>query len=364
MPEIDFVVPNEAKDGLVDLVGGVAARRMAGDTPASKLPDGVAAVTDNRQSHFKSSITLFDKADSRQTRAFVKIQDGCDGFCSYCLIPYARGQSRSVPSDAVVTEVARLTSGGSGEIVLTGIHIGDYGRDLDEFKGVEHPIVLLLERLFALSDLKRLRISSLEPAELSSELVNCLAAHRDQVCDHLHLPLQSGSDRILKLMRRQYTTAEYAAAVEMFRDVFPNASIGADVIPGFPSETDAEHDETIAFIKGLGLSYLHVFPYSKRPNTAAARMPHHLPGDVVSARAASLRDLSKSLQDAYARDQIGRVKGVIWEKDQDSQGRRIGLTTNYVNVVAPRGVDLLPGTLSQVELKGLVEQGRLLARLA
>jgi threonylcarbamoyladenosine tRNA methylthiotransferase MtaB len=366
MTEVDYVVPNEVKDRLVDVVNEGLELKRAGAWAEgrSKLPDGVGAVKDNRQSHFKSSVTFFDKAESEQTRAFVKIQDGCDGFCSYCLIPYARGASRSVPSARVIEEITRLVASGCPEIVLTGIHIGDYGRDLEEAGATEHPIVGLIQRILAVPGLKRLRISSLEPRELSPALAELLGAHPEVVCDHMHLPLQSGSDRILKAMRRSYDRAGYAEAVARFRSYFPDASIGADVIPGFPGETEEEFEETLRFVQDLELSYLHVFPYSKRPNTAAARMPGHLDGDVVKARAARLRDLSKDLAERFARRQIGRTLPVLWEKDVDAQGRRLGHTPNYLTVVAPIGpTQPEPGTMTPAVLKGFVEQGRLLARL-
>jgi threonylcarbamoyladenosine tRNA methylthiotransferase MtaB len=368
MDEIDVVVPNEAKERLVGIVHDGLGRRTRGElapaaaAAATKLPDGVKAVAGNKQGHFKSSATLFDKADSNQTRAFLKIQDGCDGFCSYCLIPYARGASRSVAPELVLAEVRRLVDAGSREIVLTGIHIGDYGRDLAGYAGDDNPIVTVLRQILAVPGLGRVRISSLEPAELSEPLCALMAEHRELVCDHLHLPLQSGSDRILKLMRRAYDAAGYAAAVERFRARFPEASIGADVIPGFPGETDADFADTKALIERLELSYLHVFPYSKRPNTAAARMPGHLDGDVVRARAAELRALSEGLASAYARRFIGRRLDVLWERDVDAQGRRLGYTANYL-AVAAAGLPTPPaGALGPAEVKGFVDRGRLLAR--
>lgn len=362
MDEIDFVVPNEAKDRLAGLVDDCL--KAPSHRPAAKLPAGVGPVKGNRQTHFKSAVTLFDRADSQQTRAFVKIQDGCDNFCTYCLIPYARGASRSVPPPAVIAEVERLVAAGTHEIVFTGIHIGDYGRDLPALAGITYPIVDLLRTILAIPGFGRLRISSLEPSELSEPLIELLSEHPRLVCEHLHLPLQSGSDRILKLMRRSYDKAEYANAVQRFRQRFPDASIGADLIPGFPSETDAEAAETTAFVRELELSYLHVFPYSPRPNTSAMRMPGHLSGEIVKERARDLRTLSTELATTYARRFIGRTVGVVWEKDCDAQGRRRGLTSNYLTVAAagPTAVAPLPGAWTQAAVKGFVEQGILLAR--
>jgi threonylcarbamoyladenosine tRNA methylthiotransferase MtaB len=362
MDEIDFVVPNAAKDRLLDVAREGRRLKRAGQRPASKLPDGMQAVSGNRQEHFKSAVTFFDRADSEMTRVFLKIQDGCDNFCTYCLIPYARGASRSVAPQTVLAEVARLAGHGAPELVLTGIHIGDYGRDLAACAGDAHPIVTLLDRMLAIPGVRRLRISSLEPSEVTEPLLELLAAHRERVCDHWHLPLQSGAPRILKLMRRSYDPDGYAHAVARIRAHFPEASIGADVIPGFPGETEDEFAATCAFIRRLELSYLHVFPYSKRPNTAAARMPGHLDGSIVKARAARLRELSGELAAAYARRFVGRSLSVLWEKEVDAQGRRHGLTPNYLQVTAVGGAQPQAGMVTAASLKGFGSEGRMLAR--
>lgn len=393
MEEIDFVVPNAAKDELVGLVtarlqgaeghsdgkgswhamgsdmGGdtgneaEGAENSAAFTANSKLPPGMQAVQNNRQTHFKSSLTLFDATATDQTRAFLKVQDGCNGFCTYCLIPYARGASRSVPALRVLAEVERLVAGGCEEIVLTGIHLGDYGQDFAPAGNAEPFVALVQDILQRLApSTARLRLSSLEPIELSPALAELLAAHRHQVCDHFHLPLQSGSDRILGLMRRTYDRERYRAAVDLIRRHFPEACIGADVIPGFPSESEQDFRDTNDFVKDLDLAYLHVFPYSARPNTAAVRMPGHLEPKVVKERALALRQLSDELSHAYARRFIGRTLPVLWEDDQDGQGHRLGRTPNYLSVAAS-GERPAVGTRNQVTLKGFVDQGRLLGRV-
>jgi len=355
MKEVDFVVPNESKDDLVMLIAKGAHTK-------GKMPDTAKVVKENRQTHFKSSLTLFDKASSKRTRVFLKIQDGCNNFCAYCLIPYARGVSRSVNPDEIISEVKRLAETGTQEVVLTGIHIGDYGRDLAMFKdnGVKDPIVDLLERFFDIPNI-RLRISSLEPSEASEGLLDILYANKERVCDHFHLPLQSGADHILKLMGRSYDKAEYADAVFRIRKRFPEANIGCDIIPGFPGETDEHRTETIAFIRSLHLSYLHVFPYSKRPNTRALRMPHHVDGKVIKESAATLRILSEELHKKYMTKFIGQTLKVIWESDLDKSGRRMGRTANYLPVVAPESKDPGAGILTNSKLKGLVDNVRLLA---
>ena len=367
MQEVDFVVPNEAKERLVQFIEGetdASPENIAPESPGAKMPTDVKPVSENRQSHFKSSLVLFDDASSSQTRAFVKIQDGCNGFCAYCLIPYARGASRSVGPEQAFQEIKRLIDAGTPEIVLTGIHIGDYGRDLDSYAGNAEPFATFVSSLMEIPGLQRLRISSLEPGELSKDLLEVLKLHADKFCPHFHLPLQSGHDRILKLMRRSYDRAGYEAAVVMARDYFPGASFGADVIPGFPSETDEEADATLAFIEHMGLNYLHVFPYSLRPNTSAARMPGHLPPEVVKKRAAKLRALSEKLAPQYAAQFIGKTVDVLWEKDIDSEGRRSGLTRNYLGVVSVSRLNPAdspaPGTSALCRVKGFTEAGKLL----
>lgn len=363
MDEIDLVIPNEVKEQLFDIVTRGIDARSRGEA-VQKIPEGIKAVSENRQTHFKSSVTLFDRADSTQTRAFVKIQDGCNGFCSYCLIPYARGASRSVTPQPVLDEVKRLVGLGTEEIVLTGIHIGDYGEDLEQYANAKRrPIADLIRSIFRETGLKRLRISSLEPAELSQDLLEVLAEHRQAVCDHLHLPLQSGNDRILKLMRRTYDRDRYARSVNEFRALFPDAGIGADVIPGFPGETESEFEDTVSFIKQQQLSYLHVFPYSKRPNTSAFRMPGHLDIGIVKERAKKLRTLSEELARSFGSRFIGTRQEVLWENDFDKAGRRTGYTRNYLSVSLAQEYMARAGTVSDVVIKGFVEQGKLLGRL-
>ena len=358
MKEVDFVIPNQAKEKLVEFV------EARGDSAAEKMPDDVKPVSENRQSHFKSSLTLFDDASSSQTRAFVKIQDGCNGFCAYCLIPYARGASRSVPQEKAFAEIQRLVAAGTPEIVLTGIHIGDYGRDLEtDVAGASSdpdPFAAFVRQVMQIPGLKRLRISSLEPNELTADLLAVLKEFEDKFCQHFHLPLQSGNDRVLKAMRRTYDTATYAEAIDSARKLFPDASFGADVIPGFPGETEDEFTGTMQFIERLKLSYLHVFPYSLRPNTAAARMPGHLPQDTVKARAARLRELSAKLAHEWHASFIGKNIDVLWEKDVDAEGRRSGLSRNYLGVVSAARHSSVAGTSELCRVKGLTAHGKLL----
>lgn len=362
MSEVDVIVPNETKEQIVPFVlAQLDARRRGLDV--QRMPDGVKTVSENKQSHFKSSLTLFDRADSSQTRAFVKIQDGCNGFCTYCLIPYARGASRSVAQHEALTEIRRLVANGTKEVVLTGIHIGDYGMDHlspDEQAGSE-PFVEFMKQVFDIDGLMRVRISSLEPAELTESLIKVLAANRDRFCHHFHLPLQSGHDEILKRMRRTYDTKWYKSACEMALSYFPDVCLGADVIPGFPGETDEQFQRTVEFIQECGLHYLHVFPYSARPNTAAIKMPGHLDPAVIKHRAQVLRELSKKLRHNYQQRFIGTAVDVLWEKDTDSQGRPMGTTRNYLNIVASKlDSSTQSGLISPMLLKGFTGEDRML----
>lgn len=348
LSEVDVVVPNERKHDLAKLV-------LNDELEHTKLPRGISPVSQNKQEHFKSAVTLFDKTASNQTRAFVKIQDGCDGFCTYCLIPYARGASRSVPPERVLKEIVRLVAAGNREIVLTGIHIGDYGRDL----ATPTHFPEILKSIFEVPGLTRLRISSMEPAEISDEFLQVIKNYRELFCDHMHLPLQSGSDRILKRMRRTYSSHQYQERVLALREAFPEINIGADIIPGFPGETSEDHDQSKEFIESCQLNYLHVFPYSKRPNTAAAKMPHHVEPSVIKMRASELRDLSAKLKSTYAKRFLGKEREVLFEKDQDQNGRQRGITRNYLSVVNAKGA-MPAGSIAHLVLKGFVSPSELL----
>ncbi len=352
LEEVDFIVPNEVKEQFAELL-----EEKFQSLSRQKLPLQVNPVSKNRQGHFKSSLTLFEKPQSEKTRAFVKIQDGCNGFCSYCLIPYARGASRSVPLHQIVEQLEKIASEGISEIVFTGIHLGDYGEDLAQ------PLALtdVLHATLTIPAIRRIRLSSLEPMEVSDELLELMADRSDIFCQHMHLPLQSGCDRILKLMRRKYDCREYQETLNRIRRYIPDIHLTADVIPGFPGETEEDFQETIEFIEASGLHGLHVFPYSQRPNTAAVRMPGHLDSHIVSSRAAKLRELSNTLSQNYSKRFIGKKAQVLWEKDIDREGRRLGKTSHYLNVASTISEDNRPGTISQVILKGFVSPKVILA---
>lgn len=244
----------------------------------------------------------------KNTRAFLKIQDGCNNFCTYCIIPYARGRVRSRQKESVLNQAQKLVDNGYVEIVLTGIHTAGYGEDLDDYSFYE-----LLVDLVKIKGLKRLRISSIETSQISDEIIDLIGSN-EIIVDHLHVPLQAGSDATLKRMNRKYTTAEYLEKINKIRSYLPNIAFTTDVIVGFPGETDEEFEETYNFIKQVNYSELHVFPYSPRKNTPAAKMKDHVNDQIKHERANRLLQLSKELNHEFALKQIGKTLKVLFEK--------------------------------------------------
>ncbi len=266
--------------------------------------------------------------DSR-TRATLKIQDGCVNFCSYCIIPYARGPLRSRPLDEISTEVALLAVEGYQEIVLTGIHLASYGRDLTN----ENASLLdAIARASKPSGIRRIRLGSLEPLFVTESVAKSLAEN-PKICRQFHLSLQSGSNSVLQRMNRKYSAEEYLAALAVLRQYMPDCAITTDVIAGFPGETDEEHAETLAFCKAAKFARMHVFPFSLRRGTKAESLPSHLPKSIKDARAKELIHLGKELTHAYLNEQIGSVVEVLVESDG------AGYSGNYIRVKtnAPEG---------------------------
>jgi threonylcarbamoyladenosine tRNA methylthiotransferase MtaB len=245
------------------------------------------------------------------------------------VIPFVRGRSRSLPPETVVQEIQKLSEAGYREIVLSGINLGTYGRDLSPRVEFE----TLLRQILDETTVERLRISSIEPLDVTRDLVDLLAS-TERIARHFHMPLQSGSDRILAAMHRWYRAEHYARRVELIRERIPHAAIGADVITGFPGETEAEHAATVAFIEALPFTYLHVFSYSKRPGTKAASLPGHLPGAVIKRRARELRALAQQKAAAFRQSQIGRTLRVLTLRSDDGAAAATtpALSTNYLKV--------------------------------
>jgi len=257
------------------------------------------------------------------TRAFVKIQDGCNNFCSYCIIPYVRGNVRSKVQEVVIDEVKTLVKNGKKEIVLTGIHTGNYGRDLNT------SLSKLLEKLVIIEGLKRIRISSIEITELDEEFMNILKNSK-VIVDHIHIPLQSGSDKILKLMNRKYDKEYFIKKLESIREIRNNISITTDVIVGFPSETEEDFLECIDTIKRCKFTKLHVFPYSKREGTPAATMENQIDTNIKKERVKRLIELSEQLEQDYMKKHLGKTVEVLPEVEKN--GYLIGHTGNYLQI--------------------------------
>ncbi|CZR97976.1 MULTISPECIES: tRNA (N(6)-L-threonylcarbamoyladenosine(37)-C(2))-methylthiotransferase MtaB [unclassified Clostridioides] len=263
-----------------------------------------------------------------KTRAFMKIQDGCDRFCTYCIIPYARGRVRSRDIDSIVDEVKKLANNGYKEVVLTGIHVASYGKDL---KDKDIKLLDVIKQINEIDKIERIRLSSVEPILFTDEFVNEVLK-MDKVCPHYHLSLQSGCDETLKRMNRRYTTSEYKTIVDRLRSKMPNVAITTDVIVGFPGETNDEFKETYEFLKEIELSQMHIFKYSPRKGTPAATMENQVDPQMKHFRSEQLLNLSKVNFNKFANKFIGSELDVLFE--QNTEGNKFeGLTSNYIRVV-------------------------------
>ncbi len=289
-----------------------------------------------------------------RTRAFLKVQDGCDYKCTYCTIPLARGISRSDTLENVLRNAAEISAQGIKEIVLTGVNIGDYGKGEFANKKHEHTFFDLVKALDEVEGIHRLRISSIEPNLLKNETIDFVAQSKTFV-PHFHIPLQSGSDEMLKRMRRRYMTNLYVDRVRRIRETMPHACIGVDVIVGFPGETDELFLETYHFLNELDISYLHVFTYSERENTPAADMDGVVPNTIRKKRSKMLRGLSAKKRRVFYEGQLGAVRRVLFEGENKS-GYIHGFTENYVKVKAPWDPSLV-NTLHRVELTEIADDG-------
>ena len=282
-----------------------------------------------------------------RTRAFLKVQDGCDYKCTYCTIPMARGISRSDTIENILSNAKKISDKGIKEIVLTGVNIGDYGKGEFGNKKHEHTFLELVQALDKVEGIERLRISSIEPNLIKDETIDFIAQSKSFV-PHFHIPLQSGSNDLLKKMKRRYLRELYVSRVAKIREVMPDACIGVDVIVGFPGETDEHFLETYHFLNELDISYLHVFTYSERDNTEAVLMDGVVPDAVRAKRSKMLRGLSAKKRNAFYESQLGKEKTVLFESD-NKQGYIHGFTENYVKVKAPWDPALV-NTLHKVKL--------------
>ena len=264
---------------------------------------------------------------TEMTRAYMKIQDGCNMYCSYCLIPYARGNVVSRPMDSIVKEAERLAINGFKEIVLTGIHVASYGKDFKDGTS----LIDVIENVAKVSGIERIRLSSMEPRHITRDFLERMKA-TGKACDHFHLSLQSGSDDVLKAMNRKYDTAIFKEKTDLIREVFPNAGLTTDIIVGFPGETDANHKETIDFVKEIKFAKTHLFKYSKRDGTRAASMKGQVNGNIKKDRLKDLEVIEKINRKEFLEKQIGKTLSVLFEEKSDMEGFKSGYSTNYLRV--------------------------------
>lgn len=315
---VDLVLGATEKFKLIDYLGDL-----------TKKPSGaVHSCEIGAANYYESSFSLDDR-----TRAFLKVQDGCDYKCTYCTIPRARGISRSDSLENIIKQALLITEKGIKEIVLTGVNIGDYGKGEFGNKKHEHTFLDLITALDQIEALKRIRISSIEPNLLSDKVIDFVANSRAFV-PHFHIPLQSGSDEILRKMKRRYLSGLYRDRVAQIKSLMPNACIGGDVIVGFPGETDEAFLETYNFIAGLDISYLHVFSYSERPNTEAITIGDVVPLAVRNKRSKMLRGLSAKKRRSFYEAQLGEKVNVLFE-NENKKGYITGFSENYIKVRAP-----------------------------
>ena len=310
---VDIVLNNNDKSDLFKRVAELAGK------------SGNAQIYSCDSEEITRFFAAFSSGD--RTRAFLKVQDGCDYKCAYCTIHYARGGSRNISIVELVAEAEQIAQNGQCEIVITGINTGDFGRTTGE------SFLDLLRELDRVEGIDRYRISSIEPNLITNEIIE-FCAHSPKFMPHFHIPLQSGSDRILGLMRRRYTTAKYAERIAKIRELIPDAFIGVDVIVGFPDESDGDFRQTYNFLKELAPSFLHIFPFSARPNTPAYTMEGRVQPSVVTTRCAELEELSRTLHHNFCAQWINKEVDVLFETVTRG-GKMSGYTPNYVKVIAP-----------------------------
>jgi threonylcarbamoyladenosine tRNA methylthiotransferase MtaB len=333
---VSLIIGNQDRDRVVELC-----------EQAAGAPEPIRAVNNIWQAREFEEMTV--DTFMGHTRAVVKIQEGCNIFCTFCIIPYARGKPRSRRPESVVEECRRLAADGFREVVLTGIHLGSYGKDYKN----DFTLAQVVEAIAEIDGIDRFRLSSLEPKHVSEHLMSLLE-HNPKVCRHLHLSLQSGSQTVLERMKRAYTAQEYREVVQELRRRIPDIGLTTDIITGFPGETEAEHQESIAFIREMGFGRLHVFPFSPRKGTPAATMPNQITKAVKERRTHEMIAVGSELALAFARRFQGQTLTVLTEEEADTEeGWLEGYTDNYIRVRLRGGDELknciIPVRISEVE---------------
>ena len=348
LESISLVVGNALKDQLVPMVLALLGEQDVShqpspvrDQPARGFPAADVGATSARGG---SPPTV--RSAAGRSRAMVKIQEGCNQVCAYCIVPKVRGRERSIPPEILLQQIDQRVAEGFQEVVLTGTQLGSYGFD---FPGTS--LLGLLQRVLAETEVTRLRVSSLQAHEISPGLLELW--QDDRVCPHFHIPLQSGSDRVLKAMRRRYDTAQFARSVDLVRRSIPEAGVTTDLIVGFPGEGEEEFHESRDFADSMGFSDMHIFPYSTRPGTSAAHFGAHVPEPVKRERTAVMLALAHQHFQAFRTQWLGRVRPVLWESARERAGAMVnsGLTDNYVRVYADR----LPDPGNRITPARLVE---------
>ncbi len=314
--DVDIVIGTDARSGILEYIH---------DYQNNETPRPYIVVKDIMAINAFEEMSV--KHIKEHTRAFIKIQEGCNQFCSYCIIPYARGRVRSRAPENIIGEIENLVEQGYREFVLTGIHIGSYGLDFDRYKLID-----LIEAIEAVEGVVRIRLGSIEPRLIDEDFVRRLKA-LNKVCDHFHLSMQSGSDTVLKRMNRKYTSEEYYRAVCALREIYPAPAITTDVIVGFPDETDREFEETYDFVEKVNFSEIHVFKFSKRQGTPAAKMENQVSGELKKLRSERLIALGEQLTEKYNQSYMGKTLEVLIEEFKE--GFWVGHTTNYMKVKFP-----------------------------
>ena len=316
IPEIDIILGINEKNNIVEIVEKYIQEHS--------IKEEVEDVS--KQNEF---LDFGDVTYTEKNRAVVKVQDGCNMFCSYCIIPYARGRIRSRKIESVVSEIEKIAQQGIKEVVITGIHVASYGKDFDETSNKKIRLIDLLEEINKINGIERIRLSSLEPTIVDEEFTKRLSK-LEKICDHFHLSLQSGCDETLKRMNRKYTTSRYKEATDILRQHYPNVSFTTDVIVGFPGETDEEFDKTYEFLKSIDFYRMHIFKYSPRRGTVAEKMPNQVDGNIKEKRSNKLIELSNQNENKHNKEYIGKKVKVLFEEYEE--GFFKGHTTNYIMV--------------------------------
>ncbi len=359
LPGVEWVVGNSHKSEVAKILTEASDRQ--GFVPLESLSSSSAAgpaVLVGDISQLKSVLVapVFGSSDGR-SRPTLKIQDGCNQRCAYCVIPSVRGPSRSLTAEEVVAQVERLATDGYPEVVISGVDLGAWGQDLDG----RPDLVELTGRILAGTSLPLLRFSSLEPMDLTDEFIDLLTSS-PRIARHLHAPLQSGSDRILRRMHRWYTREQYAERIEQVAGRWPNLGLGADVIVGFPGETDEDFEQTVELVERLPFTYLHVFSYSDRPGTEGSKLPEKIPGPVIRERSRRLRALASEKAAAFRARQVGGTLRAVTLTAVGEDGRRDALSENYLKLrVQGNGTPLTPGSLITARVESVTDEHLLAA---